>query len=525
MAINVVTAGQMRELDRRATEEYGVPSLLLMENAGLQTVLEMERSFPRLKTGRVALACGKGNNGGDGFVVARHLFDRGTTVEVLLLARQSEIKGDARTNLEIIRKLGVPIHEVTTSQELDATGWVIERADVVVDAILGTGTTGPAKGLFSEAIELLNRSGSPIVALDVPSGLNSDEGVIPGPSINAVLTVTFGLPKRGLILYPAASCAGRVVTVDIGLPRQLLTDPLLDVSLLEAGDVAGALPPRDPNAHKGTYGHVLVLAGSPGKTGAAAMCALSALRIGAGLVTLALPESLNDAMEAKLTEVMTEPLPETGARTVALAALERILELVKGKQVIAVGPGLSTHPETAELVRAVVNTAKAQIVVDADGINALGPNLERLRDVPLPPILTPHPGELARLLGIGRDEVVQNRIPIAQKVATSFGVHLVLKGARTLIADPEGRVAINMTGNAGMATGGTGDVLTGLIAGLLAQGVSAGLAAKAAIYLHGLAGDLAAEAVGQEAMLASDLMAQIPEAVRQLKSRATPAGS
>src|SRR5574337_17582 len=521
MAVRVVTASQMRELDRRATEEFGIPSLLLMENAGLQAVLELERAFPQLTRIRVAVVCGKGNNGGDGFVVARHLFDRGIAVEVLLLARQPEITGDAGTNLKIIRALGVSIHEVTTSQELEASRGAIERADIIVDAMLGTGTTGSARGLFGDAIELLNRAGRPIVALDIPSGLNSDEGVIPGPSINAALTVTFGLPKRGLILYPAASCAGRVVTVDIGLPRPLLTDPLLDVSLLEAGDVANALLPRDPNAHKGTYGHVLILAGSPGKTGAAAMCAFSALRIGAGLVTLALPESLNDAMEAKLTEVMTEPLPETRERTVALGAVERILELMQGKRVVAIGPGLSTHPETAELLRAVVNTAKTQIVIDADGIGALGPNLDTLRDLPLPPILTPHPGELARLLGIDRDEVVRNRIPIAQKVATSFGVHLVLKGARTLIANPEGRVSINMTGNAGMATGGTGDILTGLIAGLLAQGVSVGLAAQAAVYLHGLAGDLAAEAVGQEAMVASDLMAQIPEAIRQLKSRAT----
>ncbi|VUZ84830.1 carbohydrate kinase [Candidatus Methylomirabilis lanthanidiphila] len=520
MAVHVVTAGQMRELDRRATEEYGIPSLLLMENAGLQAVLELERAFPRVTQCRVAVVCGKGNNGGDGFVAARHLFNRGVAVEVVLLARQTETKGDAGTNLEIIRKLGVPIREATTGQTLQASRYVVERADVVVDAILGTGTTGPATGLFADAIELLNGCGKPIVALDIPSGLNSDEGVIPGPCIKALFTVTFGLPKRGVILYPAASCAGRVVTADIGLPRQLLSDSLLDVSLVQAEDLAGALPPRDPNAHKGTYGHVLVLAGSPGKTGAAAMCAVSALRIGTGLVTLALPESLNDAMEAKLTEVMTEPLPETGERTVAFAALDRILELMKGKRVVAIGPGLSTYPETAELVRTVVHASEAQFVVDADGINALGPNLEMLRTLSCPPILTPHPGELARLLGIDRDEVVRNRIPIAQKVATSFGVYLVLKGARTLIANPEGHVAINMTGNAGMATGGTGDVLTGLIAGLLAQGVSADLATRAAVYLHGLAGDLAAEAVGQEAMVASDVIAQVPEAIRQLKAHA-----
>lgn len=520
MAISVVTASQMRQLDRRATEEYGIPSLLLMENAGIRAVIELEHAFPHLTRYRVAVVCGKGNNGGDGFVVARHLANRGIAIEVLLLARQTEIKGDARTNLEILRYMGVQIHETTAGQDLEVSRKMIERTDVIVDAILGTGTTGAATGLYREVIELLNGSGRPIVALDIPSGLNSDEGFIPGPSINAVLTVTFGLPKRCLMLYPAASFAGRVITVDIGLPRQLLTDPLLDVSLVQAEDLVNALPPRDPNAHKGTYGHVLVLAGSPGKTGAAAMCALSALRIGAGLATLALPESLNNAMETKLTEVMTEPLPETDERTVACAAMEKIHELMKGKRVVAIGPGLSIHPETAELVRAVIYTAQVQIVIDADGINALGSSLDILRDVAVPPILTPHPGELARLLGISRDEVVQNRIPIAQKVAMSFGVYLVLKGARTLIANPDGRVAMNMTGNAGMATGGTGDVLTGLIAGLLAQGVSADLATRTAVYLHGAAGDLAAEAVGQEAMVASDLMAQIPEAIRRLKSHA-----
>jgi len=478
MKMKVATASQMRELDRRATEEFGIPLLLLMENAGLQAVLEMDRSFPRLNTSRVAIACGKGNNGGDGLVVARHLFDRGTAVEVFLLAKRSEIKGDARTNLEIVKRLKIPIHEVTTSHDLQAIREAVGSADLIVDALLGTGTTGAAKGLLAEAIDLLNQSGRPIVALDIPSGLSSDEGGIPGPSINATLTITFGLPKQA----------------------------------------AAALPRRAPDAHKGTYGHVLVLAGSPGKTGAAAMCALSALRIGAGLVTLGLPESLNDVMEAKLTEVMTEALPETRERTVALAAWGKILTLIEGKQALAIGPGLSTHPETSELVRELVSTVRVPMVVDADGINALAPKLETLAKAAAPLILTPHPGELSRLLGISREEVAQNRIPIAQKVATSFRVHLVLKGGRTLVVDPDGQVAINMTGNPGMATGGTGDVLTGLIAGLLAQGVNPGLAARAGVYLHGLAGDLAAEAVGQEAMLASDLMAQVPDAIRRLKA-------
>jgi len=519
----VVTASQMRELDRRATEEFGIPSLLLMENAGLQAVLEMERSFPRLRASRVAVVCGKGNNGGDGLVVARHLFGRETAIDIFLLAKRGDVQGDAATNLEIAARMGLPIHEVRTPQDLQAGLEVIRRADVIVDAMLGTGTTGAATGLIAEAIDLINQAGRPIVALDVPSGVSSDEGHLPGPSINATLTITFGLPKRGVILFPAASRAGRVVIVDIGLPRQLLDDPNLEVSLLEREEVAAAFPSRDPNAHKGTYGHVLVLAGSPGKTGAAAMCALSALRIGAGLVTLGLPESLNNMMEAKLTEVMTEGLPETADRTLALASLEEVQNLIRGKRALAIGPGLSTHPETAEVVRELIGTVSVPMVVDADGINALAPQSDALGKAAGPLILTPHPGELARLLNMSREEVAHNRIPIAQKVATSFGLHLVLKGGRTLVVDPEGRVAINMTGNPGMATGGTGDILTGLIAGLLAQGVTPGLAAKAGVYLHGLAGDLAAEAVGQEAMLASDLMAQIPEAIRRVKALALEA--
>jgi NAD(P)H-hydrate epimerase len=521
--MKVVTADQMRELDRRATEEYGIPSLLLMENAGLQAVLEMERSFPRLATQQVALCCGKGNNGGDGLVVARHLFERGTPVEVILLARRDEVRGDARTNLESATRLGLPIHEVTTGQALQGVRERLSRADIIVDALLGTGIEGGAKGLIAEAIDLLNRAGRPIVALDIPSGLSADGGAPVGPCIQAALTITFGLPKRGLILFPGASRAGRVAVADIGLPRQLLADEALDVSLLEPEDAACAFPLRDPNAHKGTYGHVLVLAGSPGKTGAAAMCALSALKIGAGLVTLAVSQSLNDIMEAKLTEVMTEPLPETSERTVGIAALGKLLKLVDGKRALAIGPGLSTHAETSELVRELVATVGLPMVLDADGINALASKPETLARAVGPLILTPHPGELARLLSISRDEVLHDRIAIATKVARRFRVHVVLKGARTLVVDPDGRVAINMTGNPGMATGGTGDVLTGLIAGLLAQGVGPSLAAKAGVYLHGLAGDLAAAAMGQEAMLASDLMAQIPEAIRRVKRRQSAA--
>jgi NAD(P)H-hydrate epimerase len=516
--LKVVTAKEMQELDRRATAEYGIPSLLLMENAGAETAREMRAAFPALSRERVVVLCGRGNNGGDGFVVARHLRARGTSVEAFLLARREELRGDARINLEILEKLGAAPAEITAASDLGALKERIASADVVVDALLGTGARGPTVGLFAEAIESVNRAGRPVVAVDIPSGLVADSSEAAGPVIQATLTVTFALPKRCLLLYPAAGYAGSVRVADIGIPRELCRDPKLTLGLLEAADAASAFPPRDPASHKGTFGHVLVVAGSVGKTGAAALCALAAQRAGAGLVTLAVPESLNDILEVKLTEVMTAPLPETAARTVASDALKPLLALAEGKSAIAIGPGLTTHPSTRQLVCDLLTSLGLPMVVDADGINALEGRAGLLARAAGPVILTPHPGELSRLLGMERAEVLAQRIALAPQVAADHHVTLVLKMARSLIAGPEGSVAIVPTGNPGMATGGTGDVLTGLIAGLLARGVPPGPAAHAGTYVHGLAGDIAAARVGQEAMLAGDLLDCLPEAIRQVKT-------
>lgn len=516
--IKVVTAKEMQELDRRASAEYGIPSLLLMENAGAETVRETHLAFPALARSRVMVLCGRGNNGGDGFVVARHLLNRGSSVHTFLLARRAEVKGDARVNLEILERMGGTPREVTTAGELAAVGESLGSADLVVDALLGTGAQGSAKGVVAEAIELVNRAGRPVVAVDIPSGLGADDPEPPGPAVRATLTVTFALPKRSLLLYPAAAYAGNIRVVDIGIPAALCRAPELLLGLLEAADVASAFPQRDPGAHKGTFGHVLVVAGSVGKTGAAALCGLAAQRAGAGLVTLAVPESLNDILEAKLTEVMTEPLLETEARTIALEALDRLLRLAEGKSAVAIGPGLGVHPSTQQLVREVLGALRLPMVLDADGINALAGQSELLARVSGPLILTPHPGELSRLLGVAREEVLGKRIPMAQKVASSFNVTLVLKMAHTVVAGSKRDAVIIPTGNPGMATGGTGDVLTGLIAGLLAQGVEPGLAAQAGAYVHGLAGDLAADRLGHEAMLAGDLLDRVPDAIRQVKA-------
>jgi NAD(P)H-hydrate epimerase len=326
------------------------------------------------------------------------------------------------------------------------------------------------------------------------------------------------LPKPSLVLYPGASYAGEVRVVDIGAPRALLEDPALPCCLLTAADVLPAFPPRDPAAHKGTYGHLLVIAGSYGKSGAAALCAMAGLRAGAGLVTLGVPASLHDSLAGRQSEVMVEPLPEAAPGILGQAALDRLRTLFEGKTAVAIGPGLGTHDETAEVARALVGTSRLPMVVDADGLNAFAGRPDLLGRSPGPRILTPHPGEASRLLGQTRDELMRDRLAVVPAFARGQAVHVVLKGAGTLVADPKGRVAINPTGNAGMATGGTGDVLTGLIGGLLARGVEAGLAARAGVYLHGLAGDVAARETGPEALIAGDLLVHLPAALRALRA-------
>ncbi len=522
--IKAVTADEMREMDRRTVAEFGLPSLLLMENAGAETAREMLSAFPRLRRSSVVILCGRGNNGGDGFVVARRLLAQGAAVRTLLLGRREEVRGDARINLEILEKLGAAPTEIPAADGLSAVREHLAAADVVVDALLGTGAQGPARGFLAEAIAAINAAGRPVVSVDIPSGLGADDPDPPGPAVRATLTVTFALPKRSLLLFPGAAYAGTLKIADIGIPRRLAADPALPVGLLEAADVAPAFPRRDPASHKGTFGHVLVIAGSVGKTGAAALAGLGAQRVGAGLVTLAVPQSLNAILEVKLTEVMTVPIPETDAQTMSLRAFEPLLRLAEAKTAIAIGPGLGTHPETQELVRKLLVGLRLPLVVDADGLNALAGRADILAQASGPVVLTPHPGEFSRLLGLDRDVLLRRRLSLVRETAQRLHLTVVLKTARTLVAGPEGDTAIVPTGNPGMATGGTGDVLTGLMAGLLAQGVAPVQAARAAAYLHGLAGDLAAERLGAESMLAGDLLESVPEAIRRVKAAADDGG-
>lgn len=515
--IRVATAAEMQALDRRAATECGIPSLLLMENAGAETVRELLAAFPRTRESRVLILCGRGNNGGDGFVVARRLLGRGMAVCTMLLARREEVQGDARINLDILHTLGAaPVEVGDTSAVREA----LAAADVVVDALLGTGAQGPARGVIAETIGYVNQAARPVVSVDVPSGLGADAPEAPGPAIRAAVTVTFALPKPSLVLFPAALHAGTVRVVDIGIPQSLWVDAPMTLGVLEAADVAPAFPVREAAAHKGTFGHVLLIAGSVGKSGAAALAALGALRVGAGLATVAVPASLHDIMENKLTEAMTVPVPETDARTMAGEALDTLLGLAEGKDAVAIGPGLGTHPSTQALVRELVARLRIPMVVDADGINALAGAGDTLRGAAAPVVLTPHPGECSRLLAAPVAQILRERIPLVHKAVEDFGVTLVLKMARTIVGAPGDGIAVVPTGNPGMATGGTGDVLTGVIAGLMGRGVSAARAARAGAYLHGLAGDLAAERVGPEAMLAGDLLACVPDAIRRVKAGA-----
>jgi len=513
----VFTAEEMRRLDRRATATLGIPGATLMENAGrgaAEAIVELlaGRGKGGVRGARVAIVCGKGGNGGDGFVVARWLRRRGARVSVLLLAPPGEITGDAAGKLLELRRSGVRPEQVEDDARL---GERLAGADLIVDAILGTGARGAPTPLVARAIERINASGRPVVALDIPSGLPADGESPAGPAIRATMTVTFAGWKRGLAMGPGVDLAGRVRVASIGVPEDEVAREITTF-LLERDDVARHFPPRPRDAHKGSYGRLLIVAGSLGKTGAAVLAARAAMRSGAGLVTVATPASQQPVVAGLILEAMSEPLPETTARTLSLKAKEVVLELAAERDAVALGPGVGLDEETLRAARELARDLPASLVIDADGLTALAGHLPILREARGPRCLTPHPGEMARMLGVPVAEVQRDRIGTAREFAVAHRVHVVLKGAASVIASPDGRVLLNPTGNPGMASGGTGDVLTGMVGAFLARGMAAGDALAAAVYLHGSASDVAASRTGQESLVASDLIAALPEAFRRL---------
>ena len=514
----VFTGDEMRRLDERAIESLGIPGATLMEHAGrgaAEAILAWLAEAKRPVRGRrVAIVCGKGGNGGDGFVAARWLKRRGVRCDVLLLGAPGAVRGDAAGKLRELEKAGLRPTVVTDAAALAP---VIARADLVVDALLGTGARAMPDGLMTAAITAINASGRPVLALDVPSGLPADGSAPGGAVVRADATVTFAGLKRGLVVPPGCDLAGRVSVVDIGVPVAEVGRGITTF-VLEPADVAKHFAPRERTAHKGTYGHLLVVAGSVGKTGAAALSADGALRSGAGLVTVATPASQQPIVAGLLVEAMTAPLPEGASGHLGGGAFSVVSELAGTRDAIAIGPGLGLDPQVQEVVRRLVAEARAPMVVDADALTALVGHLEVLRMAAGPRCLTPHPGELARLLGTEIAEVQRDRIGVARAFATTHRVHLVLKGAVSVMAAPDGSVRLNPTGNPGMASGGTGDVLTGITGAFLARGLAPADALASAVYVHGLAGDVAAERVGQESLIARDVIAALPEAFRRLRA-------
>jgi len=504
--MRVLNAAQMREADRRTIEDVGIPSLVLMENAGRQVVAAIEAVHADLLDGQVAVLCGRGNNGGDGFVVARTFLQRGVDVSVFLIGQVSDVRGDARTNLDILGRLGVTVVEIADGQAWELHLSEVRDCDLIIDAIFGTGLNAPVHGLIESVIADINASGIPVVAIDLPSGLSADTPDPIGASVEAGTTVTLAAPKLPLVLPPAENRAGDIVIADIGIPSSVIDElggPRLE--LLTRSGTRELITPRAPESHKGDFGHVLIVAGSLGKTGAAHLSAMGALRSGAGLVTVATP--------AECLPIVATMAPEY--MTIALDSVEALLDIAR--DVIAIGPGLGQAPDTRAFVKSLVEHATTPLVIDADGLNAFADDPDRLtgregRDV----IITPHPGEMARLVGMSTEEVQSSRLDIARNFAAAHHLYVVLKGHRTLIATPDEKVFINPTGNPGMASGGMGDVLTGMVAACLAQLLDAEAACKLAVYLHGMAGDLADAHAGDMSLVASDLVAHIGPAVQEL---------
>ena len=512
--MNVVTGEAMQAMDRRTIEDFSVSGLTLMENAGRGCAEVIISEFGNGPGHRAVVVAGKGNNGGDGYVIARLLRDQGWQVATFVLAPHDEICGDARVNLDLLKDAAVVF--CPDQGNLARYQSVIRESHVIVDALLGTGLKSEVRGIYADAVELINAAGKPVVSVDIPSGIDAGNGRVLGCAVRANFTVTFALAKLGHLLFPGIDYTGRLQVVDIGIPEEVVAKADI-CEFLDAAEIRPLLRKRDRSAHKGDFGHCLIVAGSTGKTGAAAMAANSAVRSGAGLVTLAIPASLNHILEMKTTEAMTFPLPDEGKGYLSFQAKEIIEKALKGKDALALGPGISWLPETSSLVRELTEKMLLPMVVDADGLNALSDEpsvLLRRRSSDI--ILTPHPGEMARLAGTTTDAVEADRVGMARNFAMKYRVYLILKGARTLIAAPDGRIALNGSGNPGMASGGMGDVLTGVLVSLLGQGYDTFAACKLGVFLHGHAADLVAAEKGEIGMSAVDVQEMLPYAIKEL---------
>ncbi len=521
--MRLATPDEMRQMDREASERYGVSGLALMENAGAAVArvasrvasraaaAGLRRSAEHTRPVSVCIIAGRGNNGGDGFVAARHLAGYGARVWVYVVGDPSTIVGDARINMDAMAGAGVGVVPLVDEEAWNAARADLAQADVIIDAILGTGARGAPSPEAARAISLMNESTAPVVAVDAPSGVDALTGAVLGECVIAHTTVTLALAKTGLLTYPGAYYAGRVVLDGIGMPPRLLDLGEIKTHLTTPDDVRAALPVRRPDAHKGDFGSVLIVAGSPGMSGAPSLAAMGALRSGAGLVHLLVPAGIAGEVSARHAEVMVHPAPEP--------CVSPILEMAARCQGVVVGPGMSCCERTATIVDAVISEIRVPLVLDADAINVMAGRAQALREARAPVVITPHPGELGRLFGVGADEINRDRLGWARRAALETGATVVLKGARTVIAGTGGEAYVNPTGNSGMATAGMGDVLSGAAGSLCAAGLGSLAAGYCSAYIHGLAGDFAARERGADGMVAGDVLAHIPEAFGAVRTK------
>lgn len=510
--MELVTAAQMQGLDRLAIDQFKIPSLQLMEQAG-KNVAEIVRENLTSKNGAVAIVVGKGNNAGDGLVVARYLKEWGIDVVLFVMAEVSELSADAAANWRQLEKDPPHIISFTTEDNIRKNAVHLRESALIVDAIFGTGLNAELTGKYRLAIEAINKSVKPVVAIDVPSGISADSGHVLGAAVRARVTVTFQLPKLGLVISPGSEYTGRLRVVDIGIPKAAISSVKTPYHLSSPDLFRNCFASRDPNSHKGSFGHVLVVAGSSGKMGAGLLTSRGVLRCGAGLVTYALPQAAFDKYDSRFPEIMVEGIADGGRGYFDKQSAAGIAETLAQKSVVAIGPGIGTNPETKQVVLEIISKTKVPLIIDADGLNNIAGELNILGRRQAPTILTPHPGEMSHLTGATTKDVQERRLELALKLAKSANSYVVLKGHRSLVATPDGQVFINPTGNPGMATAGMGDVLTGVIAGFIAQGIPVDIAVVAAVYIHGMAGDMAAEAAGEIGLLASDVIEQLPKVI------------
>lgn len=505
----------MARYDEYAIKTWGIPSAVLMENAGRNTYrLMKERYLNGDET--ITVFCGRGNNGGDGFVIARYALIDGFTVQVGLIGKKEDLKGDAALNMRLFESLSGEISECIEKPKMIKT--IIQNADIIVDAIFGTGLSKPVGGIEKTVIEAVNKSGIPVISVDIPSGVDGATGKTLGTSIDAVHTFTYAYPKLGQILNPGREHTGNLTVIDISIPSFMEYELGFDGQITDGQMLRAFMKRRLPSSHKGSYGHAVVIAGSPGKTGAAYMTSLAALKIGAGLVTLVIPESLNPILETKTTEVMTYPVRDNGRGFFTPGSFDTIRDFVQDKDVVIMGPGLSQEAGVVELVRRIYTQIDKPFIIDADGINAFQGKPTILKKTKAETILTPHPGELARLIGKTPKDINEDRIEIARASAADFGIHILLKGATSVLSTPHGRIFLNPTGNPSLAKGGSGDILTGFIGGLVSQGYSMIESGLLGAYLHGYMADTWVEKHSDMDLLAMDLLPDLGCAIEEIRN-------